>query len=152
MYSDASGVIGFGAYCGNEWCYGQWDQTFLKQCKPSIEYQELYGVTVRVLLWIRNFPNRAVNLFCDNTSVKDMINNTGSSCKNCMVLLRLIVLEGLLHNVVVKAKYVATDKNGKADALSRLQMERFRSLGPDMNRAPVKIPECIWLVQKIWIY
>ena len=46
MYSDASGnyKLGFGAYCGTEWTYGQWDSVFCNEYKPSIEYLELYAV------------------------------------------------------------------------------------------------------------
>ena len=51
MYSDASGnySLGFGAYCGPEWTYGQWDTDFCKLHKPSIEYLELFAVVVGVL-------------------------------------------------------------------------------------------------------
>ena len=87
LYSDASGNLrkgGFGAYFGTDWTAGQWDTTFMIEKRPSIEYLELFGLTVGVVLWIHNFRNRTVNLFCDNTSVtsvKDMVNNTTSSCK-----------------------------------------------------------------------
>ena len=51
MYSDASGnfELGFGALCGPEWSYGQWNKSFCEKYKPSIEYLELFGVTVAVL-------------------------------------------------------------------------------------------------------
>ena len=40
MYSDASGnfALGFGAFCGTEWTYGQWDKEFCETVKPSIGY------------------------------------------------------------------------------------------------------------------
>ena len=47
-----------------------------------------------------------------------MVNNSTSSCKNCMVLLRHIILESLVQNVRVYAKFVKSVENGKADALS----------------------------------
>ena len=37
--------------------------------------------------------------FCDNQSMVAMINTTSLSCKNCMVLIRIIVLHCLIHNV-----------------------------------------------------
>ena len=54
MYSDASRnyKLGFGAYCGAEWSFGQWDTAFCEAVKPSIEYLELYAVLVGVLDWI----------------------------------------------------------------------------------------------------
>ena len=52
MFSDTSGSIekGAGAYCGKHWTVCQWDKTWFKQAKPSIEYLELYAVTISVLL------------------------------------------------------------------------------------------------------
>ena len=121
MYSDASGnyQLGFGAYCGCEWTFGQWDQTFCDRVQPSIEYLELFAVLVGVLNWIWRFKNRRIVLFCDNEAVVHMINNSTSKCKNCMVLMRLLVAECILQNVRVYAKHVKTNENGKADALSR---------------------------------
>ena len=92
MYNDASGTIGMGAVCGSAWMYKLWSRKFIKKYKPSIEYLELYAVTAAVLTWIHQFKNRRVILFCDNQSVVDMINLTTTSCKNCMVLIRMIVL------------------------------------------------------------
>ena len=66
------------------------------------------------------------------------------------MLIRMIVLECLIHNVRVYAKYVPTDENGKADALSRLDMERFRDLGPGMNTWPCKMSDQLWPVEKVW--
>ena len=154
MYSDASKSFskGFGAYCHNRWTYGIWDYDFMIQADPSIEYLELFAVTVAVLKWIKLFNNNRIYLFCDNQSVCHMINNTSSKCRNCMVLLRIIVLEGLIRNVRIYAKHVKTKLNGKADALSRLQFKRFwRLSGDNMDAFPSSIPEEIWPINKIWI-
>ena len=153
MFSDASGnySLGFGTYCGPEWTFGQWDHDFCSRYKPSIEYLELFGVLVAVLNWIRLFENRRVVLFCDNESVVHMINNSSSNCKNCIVLLRLLVAESINMNVRVFAKHVGTKLNGKADALSRLDFDRFRRLSDgSMNDEPSIIPEHIWPLSKIW--
>ena len=152
MYSDASRnfKLGFGAYCGTEWTYGQWDARFMEICQPSIEYLELFGVAVAILNWIKLFKNKRIILHCDNEAVVHMINNTSAKCKHCMILLRLIVLETMVHNVKVTAHHVGTKANGKADALSRLDMKRFRSLDDRMNRLPTQIPEELWPIKKIW--
>ena len=155
MYSDASRnpELGFGAYCGPDWCFGQWDSSFIKTQQPSIEYLELFAVAVAIMNWIKFFKNKRILLYCDNQAVVHMINGTTSSCGQCMVLLRLIVLEGLLHNVRISARYVKTKNNGKADALSRLDFKRFHKLteNQNMNRDPSNIPEMIWPIEKIWL-
>ena len=69
-----------------------------------------------------------------------------------MVLIRIIVLECMNHNVDLSAEWVSTQDNGKADALSRLDLHRFRRLGKGrMDIWPQKMPEIIWPIQKIWI-
>ena len=147
MYSDASGRIGMGAICGNDWVMQMWDTNFINKYKPSIEYLELYAVTAAVLLWINQFRNKRIILFCDNESVVNMINYTTTSCKNCMVLIRIIVLKGLVENVRIFARHVQGVKNDLADSLSRDKLELFFNLcdkkGRNMNKMPCKIPEAI---------
>ena len=111
MYSDASGKIGMGAICQNDWMYALWPQEFIEKYKPSIEYLELYGVVAGVLRWIHRFSNRRIVLFCDNESVVGMIKITSTSCRNCMVLIRILVLKGLIENVRIFAKHVKGVKN-----------------------------------------
>ena len=154
MYSDASGnyALGFGAYCGPEWTFGKWDQEFCSKVKPSIEYLELFAVSVAVLNWIKLFVNKRILLFCENESVVHMINNSSSNCKNCMVLLRIIVAESICRNVRVFAKHVGTRANGKADALSRLDFRRFWNLaGDSMKKDPSSIPKELWPMNKLWM-
>ena len=154
MYSDASGKLGMGALCRSAWMFQMWDQNFLKKFKPSIEYLELFAVTAAVLTWIQQFKNRRIILFCDNQSVVDMINFTTTSCKNCMVLIRMIVLRGLLDNVRIFARHVKGVDNGYADSLSRNKINLFKELcmkaGKVINLEATPIPDVMWPVQKIW--
>ena len=143
MYSDASPNfdLGFGAYCDKSWTFGRWDQAFMEECEPSIEYLELFTVEVAVLKWIWQFKNRRIYLFGDNESVVHMLNKSTSSCKNCMVLIMIITLESLCRNVRVYAKHVSSKDNGIADALSRMKFSLFRTLAPHMDELPSDIPE-----------
>ena len=153
MYSDALGnfKLGFGAYCGPSWTCGKWNTRFCEAHKPSIEYLELFAVTVAVLNWIKLFSNHRIVLFCDNEAVVHMINNSTSNCKNCMVLMRIIIAESITRNVRIFAKHVGTKQNGKADALSRLDLNRFWKLSGDtMDKYPTSIPSSIWPLSKIW--
>ena len=120
-------------WCENEWFMTQWDSDFIKSADPSIAYLELYRAAVGILLWIRKFTNRAVIIHCDNQSVIHMINNSSSSCKNCMILIRVIVLECLIRNVKIRARYINTEDNGIADALSHFEDRRFHFLTQDRN-------------------
>ena len=125
MYSDASRnfMKGFGALCQKDWTFSRWDEFFMMKNQPSIEYLKLYAVIVAVLLWIDRFKNHKIRLFCDNKSIVHMLNSSSSSCKNCMVLIRIITLESMVKNVRVYAKHVTSKMNGKSDALSRLDFD-----------------------------
>ena len=57
-----------------------------------------------------------------------------------MVLLRDLVLLLLQLNIEFKAEHVTTKDNYLADALSRQQVERFKSLAPVVDVAPTIIP------------
>ena len=153
-YTDASGVIGCGGYHRSSWFQIMWDREFLQQKTPSIEYQELFAVTVSVRLWLHRYPNSRICLFCDNETVVRQLRNTSSSCKNCMVLIRMIVKESLIHNSRVFGQWVDTKSNNLADALSRNEMGKFwEDVNKEdrvMNAQPDLVPEDMdpW---KLWI-
>ena len=52
MYSDASGSFlkGFGAWCQKSWLFSPWSYDFMVEHNPSIEYLQLYAVTVAVVM------------------------------------------------------------------------------------------------------
>ena len=154
FYTDASGnyKLGAGGICQRSWFYLQWDHDFMTRARPSIEYLELYAVAVGVLNWIHRFQNRRIILFCDNISVVYMLNRSTSSCKNCLVLIRIIVLESLRNNARVFANYVNTKSNTLADSLSRLNLKKFVKLARkhfELERSP--IPAALWPMEKLWI-
>ena len=154
LFTDASGVIRCRGIFGSLWFQARSNDKFLR-LSPSIEYQELFAVAAAVLLWSDSWKNRRICLFCDNTSVCSMLNTMSSSCKNCMVLIRKIVLLSLKNNVRIFAKHVSTKKNFYADALSRFQNSRFIKLGEKHRKLfsnfPEPMPEQIWPPEKIWI-
>ena len=152
LYTNAAKADGkgFGAICGSSWMLSMWSPGYIHSYDPSIEYLELFSVTAAVHTWIKHFRNQRIFLFCDNESVVHMINNSSSTCKNCMVLIRLITLESLIQNVRVYAKHIRSKDNGPSDALSRGQLNRFHALCPNMDRTPTDIPNSIWPIEKLW--
>ena len=98
FYSDASASKthgGMGAVFDDHWIELHWNCQFLEQYKPSIEFLELFALVAAILTWGEKLQNMRVRIFCDNKSVRDMINgkaSTGSSsrCKFCMKLLEII--------------------------------------------------------------
>ena len=157
MFSDSSRnkFLGCGGYCGTSWFMCKWDEDFIESRNPSINYLELYAVTVGVVNWIHRFSNKRVTLFCDNLSVVHMINNNSSKCANCMVLIRIIVMQGLMFNVRISAKHVSGKLNRFSDLMSRMKYKEFRKLarttGRSFERQHTPIPECLWPMENIWL-
>ena len=156
MYSDASlnERLGFGCWFGKFWIFGRWEHNFVRENKPSIAYLELYALCIGIFTWQNQLQNCRITIYCDNKSARDMINSTVSNCKNCMRLLRMLTLNNLIHNRRVFAKYVKTNENTCADALSRLQFGRFFKNVPkniDINKNPDPLPQDLWPLSKIWI-
>ena len=155
FYTDASRnfSLGFGGWCETDWMFGQWDD-YTKEIEPSIEYLELYGLAVGIHLWIERFKNKRIYVFCDNMSVVHMVNNMSSSCKNCMVLIRMVTLECMCKNVRLFAKHIGTLDNGIADGLSRLDFKQFQCLTDGMNMSPLPtcLPDKLWPIKKIWLH
>ena len=144
MYSDASRnpKLGCGAFCQRDWMVQQWDHSFIQEREPSIAYLELFAVLTAVKLWLNRFRNKRIVLFCDNISVVHMINKNTSNCPNCLILIRLLVLESMRLNVRVYAKHVDTKSNRAADLLSRLKISKFwQEYGQFFHRSSTRMKD-----------
>ena len=140
-----NGDLGFGAWFEKHQTYAQWPKGFIAQHDPSIEYLELYALTIAVYTWSKQLSNRRVTIFCDNEAVVHMVNNYASSCANCMVLIRLLVLRTLEMNFRIFVRHIKTQDNEISDSLSRLQWCRFQKLAKlnELRPVPEKIPRRI---------
>ena len=154
FYSDASALskLGFGCLLDSKWLRGDWDPEFIKKYEPSIEYLELFALCAGIFTWGEFLKNTRITVFCDNTAVVAMIKNMTSSCKNCMMLIRMLTLQGLKFNRRLRAKYVSTKQNFLVDSLSRGQIHRFSRLGPHMDINPWMIHDDLWPMMKIWLH
>ena len=157
FYTDASAndQLGCGGIFQQNWFVQQWDERFIRQFKPSINYLELYALTVAISAWIHKLKNQRIYIFCDNMSVVQMVNKTSSKCKNCMVLIRIIVLKALTYNVKINVKHVPGKYNKYSDWLSRMQYQNFWKQARLENKKfvnkPTAIPEELWPMEKLWL-
>ena len=155
FHTDASGndKLDAGGHCGSNWFTLQWDQTYFNQFNPSIDYLELYAVTVGIKLWLNLFRNKRITIFCDNLGVVHMINDNSSTCGRCMVLIRIIVLESMTCNARVFADHVPTRKNKFADMLSHRQYKQFWAEAAKddkhFNSKPDILPVELWPMNKL---
>ena len=146
--------FGCGGVCGTDWFIMQWETGFIKKYDPSIAFLELFALTVGILAWIRQFKNMKLVLFCDNMSVVHMINTTSSSCKFCMKLIRIIVLELIQSNTHVTCRHIPTKQNIFADNLSRMRYDKFRlegrKRGIKFNGRMTEIQEILLPIEKFF--
>ena len=100
FYSDASGckTKGFGCFYQGKWIFGIWEPGFIESKNPSIEYLELFALIAGIITWQKDLSNRRIIIHCDNQAVVEMVNSNSSKCKNCMILIRKLVLNNLFHN------------------------------------------------------
>ena len=155
--SDAAGgeLLGFGCIFKNAWCFGQWEVGFIRKYKPSIEFLELFALCVGVFTWIEFLGNKRILLLCDNQAVVSMVNNTSSSCKFCMILIRKLTLKCLKHNLRLTVQYIETKKNILPDLLSRLKIDRFHKTAKKMKLHMNSTEDCptaeVWPLEQFWI-
>ena len=144
--------LGMGGIYDRHWFFAKWEEGFIQECDPSIEYLELLGVCTGVFIWgRRHLMNKRIVVFCDNQSVVVMVNNTASKCRNCMNLIRKLTLYCLQINTRVFAKWVMGAANTEADMLSRQKITQFKQYTSDrgMDEDPEHLPLELWPVSKI---
>ena len=110
----------------------------------DLTFLELFPIVVAVYIWHDHFTNKRVLFWCDNLSVVRIINRQTSRSERVMRLVRKLVLTCLKFNITFSAKHIASVDNDMADALSRFQEERFRSLAPEANHRPETFPAELW--------
>lgn len=135
--SDASGAIGFGAYLDGLWFHGRWNPS---QLSASIAFKELYPIVIAAHVWGPNWRGLRVRFLCDNQGVADAITKRFCSDGALGGLLRSLFLAAARHSFWVSASHVPGRLNGIADALSRFQLQRFRTLAPSASPEPTPVP------------
>ena len=71
-----------------------------------------------------------------------------------MKLIRIIVLQGMIHNVKINARHVRGESNELSDFLSRGRIDEFKNLAAErklqIQKYPTPIPHQIWPLEKLW--
>ena len=76
FFTDASCVRDkcFGCIFDEQWTHSLWEDNFMNKFNPSIEYLELYALTVAIELWADKLQNKRVIILCDNQVVVEQTN------------------------------------------------------------------------------
>ncbi|XP_043910247.1 uncharacterized protein LOC122787541 [Protopterus annectens] len=144
LFTDAAGGIGFGGYFQDHWFSMAWPSQLKNRVDISIADMEFFPVVVALEIWGAQMKNRVVWLRSDNNSVVHIVNNQLGGKGVLGRMMRYFTFKCLTFNVTVKAQHIPGIDNSLADALSRLQWPRFRSLAPRATPSPTPVPVQLW--------
>ena len=149
-----SDKLEMGATFNDRWLFMAWGTTFIRQMDPSIEFLELYALTMAIVTWEKDDPqltNNRVVFFCDNQAVLHMVNNFASSCPQCRKLLLILALWGIRYNLRVTVRYVRSEQNVLPDVLSRPDFAHFYRCAPSMmNPKPDRLDQRLLPIMDFW--
>lgn len=137
LFTDASGALGYGAVFQQSWFFGLWDKNWLEM---SITIKELYPIVLAIELWGHKLANKSVCFNCDNEALVFILNKQTSKERQLMFLVRKLVLLSLKHNILFIARHIPGKFNILSDALSRLQVHKFKILFPEADEQSTDIP------------
>ena len=119
------------------WFYGEWDENWEY---INITVKELYPIVLALELWRNKLQNKSVMLNCDNEALVFVLNKQSSKDPQIMYLVRRLVLLSLSFDILFKSTHLPGRCNVLSDALSRLQVSKFRSMLPEADILPTGVP------------
>ena len=125
--TDASGSIGFGALCNDEWFAGTWRPNQAPKC---ITYKELYPICLASSTWGHKWCRKRVLFLTDNAAIALVIQSGTSRCPNVMSLLRQLFFICAKGSFMITARHIPGITNTRADALSRQDLPPLPRTAP----------------------
>ena len=136
LYTDSSG-LGYGAWFGSAWFFGEWSHWWKQQ---HIMFLELYPIVIALEIWGKQLCNKRLRLFTDNLSLVSVLSKQTSTDPLVMILVRRLVLTCLRRNIVIDARHIVGATNVLADLLSRLDVQGFKQRHKGADSKPSVIP------------
>ena len=143
LFTDASSTLGFGGYFRGKWFYSSWpsELNILTEDNLSMTFLELYPVVVAAILWGSALESKKILFWSDNASTVEIIRKGRSKCLYIMKLMRKLTWCACTYNFYFSAKFIPGYRNEISDALSRFQIQRFRTLAPEAEPHPCPCPD-----------
>ena len=127
LFTNASNK-GFGCYFQGHWCQGILPKQTFKDQQMSINWCELYAVTMALALWGPHLKGKCLLLHCDNASVVHIMAKVSTHSKTMMALVWTFTFLSMQHNIHMHILHIAGVNNEIADALHHFKMDRFQQL------------------------
>ena len=144
LYTDSTGNsnLGCGVYFSGHWAYFQWPTEWHNtEVMTDMTFLELVPILLAVYLFKRELSNKQILFHTDNNSLVAILNKKSSKSRRVMQLVRPLVLQTMICNMQCKACFIEGRLNCIADAISRKQWGRFRSIDPTADPFPTSIPQ-----------
>ncbi|KAK3095242.1 hypothetical protein FSP39_012073 [Pinctada imbricata] len=149
LFTDSSNSAG-GAYFQGEWSYIKWPKSWSEDILREMSFLELIPIVLAFSIWSTKLANKKVLLHTDNEALVPIINNKTSKSDKIMTLLRHLMFIIIERNIQIKAVHIPGAENKIADAISRLQWDRFRKEALLANPCPVNVPTKILTLLSQW--
>ena len=121
-----------------KWVPGKWGQ---EAVDLSISALEMYPVLLALLLFSSELKGKSLLIHTDNEALVHVFNNKSSKDLYISNMLRELTLVCLRHNLRVREVHIPGHFNSLADALSRLQVSKFKAMAPWVEPDPVSVPQ-----------
>ena len=142
LFTDATDKA-FGGIFQNKWFQSLFpkDLLILDNHSPSMALLELYPIVIACFLWGKQWNKKRILFHCDNMATVQILNKGRSKNNVISKLMRMLTWITAQCNFTVHAEHVPGKLNDIADAISRFQMKKFRSLAPDTDPHPTPCPQ-----------
>ena len=141
LFTDAAASLGFGASFGSHWFSCPWPNT---DHDHHISFLELFAVVAAIFTWADKLINKQIILHTDNMAIVHIWKTGSCKDKSLMKLIRSLFLFTAQHNINLFLTHIPGHNNYLSDALSRLQVTKFRKLCPEADNEAAVIPTSIW--------
>ena len=136
---------GFGIAYSRRWLCGSWPSYILRNLtKFDINFRELFSVYVAAVTFGHEWPGLRIIIHTDNLPIVHAWFKGTSPSPTIMTLIRNIIMTSSLNNYTLLFQHIPGVKNDLADALSRLDIARFKQLAPESDPQPTSISKNIW--------
>lgn len=147
LYTDASGTLGYGGFFQGKCFQGRWPSNLecLTDGATSIAFKELFPIVMAAHLWGHAWSRKRIAFHSDNQATVAILNKGRSPSPAINVLMRKLSVMAATHGFAFSGIYIPGIDNGIADALSRFQVVRFKSLAPEAEQPYLTNFNAVWI-------
>ena len=137
LFTDASDKAMAGVWA-TKWVMIQFAGEFAWMAKKSIAWREMAAVVMAVATFGPWLKNRAVVMNIDNKGIQEAIKRGKSRDPQIMALIRSLYFYTATFKIEYDTVHLYSHVNASADALSRYDMQLFRTLNPGSDQLMTK--------------